>query len=96
MRAMDLQHWPPHYGWMVNAHGAYLQALSADQAAIERVVRVVDTHVIFTCQFDGNTVYYDFEAENARLADSIAEILRANVGMVLRSVGMVEISNRAA
>jgi hypothetical protein len=91
MLVMDLEGWPPVAGRAFSASGADVLSVSPDKVTVERVVRVLDTHVLFTCRLGDRSLYYDFDVRDRIIAKKVADILQANLGAVLLFVGTVEI-----
>jgi hypothetical protein len=89
MRVMDFAGWVPQSG------GAYRGGdkfpISAEEVTIEKVLRVTEDHVAFTCDFGGKSVGYDFYVPDIRTAEKVAAILSANVGGTLFSIGILEL-----
>jgi hypothetical protein len=91
MRVMDLEDWPPLAGRAFSTSGGDMLAGSPDKLTVERVVRVLDTHVLFTCRLGDRSLYYEFDVRDRIIARKVADILQANLGAVLLRVGTVEI-----
>jgi hypothetical protein len=45
----------------------------------------------FVCQFDGNLNVYDFDGQDENTCEKIKEILEANIGESLSSIGEIEL-----
>jgi len=89
MKVRDLSEWPPQPG------GAYRKAdnvPAAEQAVIEKVVRVSEKWITFTGKAYGNQHTYDFEAPSEDVALDLKKILESNIGKTLFSVGDAELS----
>jgi DNA-binding IscR family transcriptional regulator len=92
MRVMDLGKWPPLVGRAFSTSGGDVLAVSPEKVTIQRVVRVLDTHVLFACCLGDRSLYYDFDIHDRIVARKVADILKANIGVALLEVGIVEIS----
>lgn len=93
MRIMDLENWPTRVGWTLRSGGGSLLALSTSQVVIERVARVLATYIVFTCTFEGRSIYYELDVRDPKHTEKVAEILRANVGLTLKAVETMEIDD---
>jgi hypothetical protein len=82
-------------GWIPQPGGAKSEGetfpTTADQVYIEQVIHVMDDHVIFTCKFNGRSVFYDFPLLDKKTSEKIMEILNDNRGKTLLSIGIIEI-----
>lgn len=95
-RVMDLLGWVPQPG---GAKSVGDRVPSADDVFIERVLKVFDDHIMFSCRFvDWSTgdakvrsIFYDFPMLDDETRPKIEEILAANTGKTLLSIGTVEI-----
>jgi hypothetical protein len=94
MRIMDLDSWPPKVGWQLNSKGGDFLSLATRDVIIERVVRVLATYIIFTCTYQGRSVYYELQVQEPKRTERVAEILLANIGTKLSSVETMEIDDR--
>lgn len=94
MRIMDLENWPTRVGWALGSDSGNILSLSTGQVVIERVARVLATYIIFTCSFEGRSIYYELDVQDPKYTEKVAGILRANIGMPLKSVETMEIDDR--
>jgi hypothetical protein len=88
MKVRELAHWPPQPG------GAYNQSSKLpfpEEAIISKVIYCRGGWLTFVCSFDGNLNTYDLEAGEA-ICDGLKQILEANVGKSLASIGEIELS----
>ena len=89
MRVMDLKGWVPQSGGAFKSGNVF--PMSAEQVTIEKILRVMDDHVSFTCDFGGRSEGYDFFVPDKKTANKIAKILNDNVGKTLFSIGFMEL-----
>jgi hypothetical protein len=88
MRVRDLENWPPQ------PSGAYKGAYSihsSEEVIIKRVVHMRNNWIVFSCEFDGERLLYDFEARDERTLPILKSILEKNSGKSLFSIGEIEI-----
>lgn len=92
MRVMDLP------GWVRQPSGRTSESqifpISADKVIIENVLGVMQDHVLFSCQFEGRSVFYDFPLLDEKNREKIVEILHENTGKSLLSIGSIEIPKK--
>jgi len=94
-RVMDLAGWIPQPGgWKAEGD----RVPNPGDVFVERVVKVFDDHIMFTCKeiIDDSTgearsLFYDFWLLDEKTRPEIEEILSANVGKTLLSIGPLEI-----
>jgi len=55
---------------------------------LKRIERIVGTRVDLTCMFGKDIVTFRFFAADKGLAESVAEVLRSNVGRSLHDLAM--------
>ena len=48
-------------------------------------------HVLFSCLFEGRSVFYDFPLLDENNREKVVEILHENTGKTLLSIGPIEI-----
>jgi hypothetical protein len=95
-RVMDLP------GWVLQPGGAKSEgdrAPSPDEVFIERVLSVFEDHVLFSCRFvdrspaeaEARSIFYDFPMLDDKSRTAIEEILVANTGKTLLSIGPIEV-----
>lgn len=89
MRVMDLDGWVPQSGSAYGGGDRF--PISAEEVTIEKVLRVTEDRVAFTCDFGGKSVGYDFYVPNLQTAEKVATILSANAGRTLFSIGVIEL-----
>ena len=95
-RVMDLLGWVPQPG---GAKSKGDRVPRADEVFIERVLKVFDDHIMFSCRFvDWSTgeavarsIFYDFPVLDEKTRPKIEEILGENTGKTLLSIGTIEI-----
>jgi hypothetical protein len=97
-RVMDLVSWVPQPG---GAKSNGDRVPSADEVFIERVLKVFDDHIMFSCRFVdwftgeavARSISYDFAVLDEKTRPKIEEILTDNAGKTLLSIGTIEISS---
>ena len=95
-RVMDLLGWIPQPG---GAKSKGDRVPSADEVFIERVLRVFDDHIMFSCRFvdwstgkaEARSIFYDFPMLDEKTRPKIEEILTESTGKTLLSIGTIEI-----
>ena len=58
---------------------------------IEDVLGVMQDHVLFSCSFEGRSLFYDFPLLDENNREKITKILHENIGKTLLSIGSIEI-----
>jgi hypothetical protein len=85
MKIREFPSWPPEPG---GATTSSYRSPASDQAILTRVVpKQVDGWVTFVGDFEGNDFSYDFNAPNERLAETVREALRKNLGTSVFGLG---------
>jgi hypothetical protein len=88
-RVLNLRGWPPQPGaWTKPGDFA---PTSTDDVIIENVIRYTNEHLMFTCKFRGDSVFYDLPMLDEKTANRVAMILKDHVGQTLTSIAFVEI-----
>jgi hypothetical protein len=95
-RVMDLLGWIPQPG---GAKSRGDRVPSADEVFIERVLKVFDNHIMFSCRFvdrstgkgEARSIFYDFPMLDEKTRPKIEEILTESMGKTLLSIGTIEI-----
>ena len=97
-RVMDLMGWVPQPG---GAKSEGDRVPSPDKVFIERVLKVFDDHILFSCRFvdwstgeaKARSIFYDFPMLDEKTRSKIEEILTENTGKTLLSIGTIEITS---
>ena len=88
-RVMDLPGWPPQSGGSTKPGDIF--PISTDDVTIERVILYAHESLMFSCKFNGKSVFYNFPMLDESFAKKLATILNAHIGQKLTSIAFVEI-----
>jgi hypothetical protein len=90
MRVRDLPGWPPDAAGTIPACGG-ITALSPEDVLLREVTRIEKDRVKFNGDFNGALVRYTQKTPDDWSAKRLGEIVAANLGNTVFSIGVIEI-----
>lgn len=85
----DLQGWPPQASGAAPKGGVF--PVTLDNVFVESVIGKFHDHLLFTCKFNGDSVFYSFQNLDHEMVPKVADILSSRPGIPLLAIGPVEI-----